>query len=69
MILTTQELQRMKKKTQFDDVYMYQAPQGYEFWSENTNYGSIIWAGDCLTNYYYLKEKNHEDNIKEDIHK
>lgn len=56
MILTTQELQRMKRKTQYDNIYRYEAPDGYEFWSNGTNFGTVVYGGDCLENHYYLKE-------------
>ena len=57
MILTETELQRLRKPTKYDGVYIYQAPEGYEFWCEDTNYHDTVWGGECLTNYYYLKEK------------
>lgn len=56
MILTEAELQKMKVKTKYDGVFMYVAPEGYKFWSEGTCYGNVVYGGDCLTNYYYLKE-------------
>ncbi len=56
MILTEAELQKMKKPTNYEGVFMYVAPEGYKFWSEGTCYGDVVWGGDCLTNYYYLKE-------------
>lgn len=64
MILTETELQKMKKPTDYEGVYTYHAPEGYSFWSENTNYGNVIWGGDCLTNYYYLKKN--ETNTEKD---
>lgn len=66
MILTEAELQKMKKPTQYEGVFTYEAPEGYEFWSENTCYGTTVWGGDCLTNYYYLKEKKNEINTEKD---
>ena len=57
MILTEAELQKMRKPTKYDGVYEYHAPEGYEFWSEDTNYGKVVYGGECLTNYYYLKEE------------
>ena len=56
MILTEAELQKMKRKTKYEGVFMYVAPEGYKFWSEGTCYGKVVYGGDCLTNYYYLKE-------------
>lgn len=56
MILTEAELQKLKKPTNYEGVFTYNAPDGYEFWSNDTNFGKVIWGGDCLTNYYYLKE-------------
>lgn len=56
MILTEAELQKMKVKTKHDGVFEYHAPEGYSFWSEDTCYGKVVYGGDCLTNYYYLKE-------------
>ena len=56
MILTQAELQKLKKKTPYDGVFVYVAPDGYEFWSENTCYGTTIWGGGYLDNHYYLKE-------------
>jgi len=66
MILTETELQKMKVKTKYDGVFMYVAPEGYKFWSEGTCYGKVVYGGDCLTNYYYLKEDetNTEKNSK-----
>lgn len=61
MILTEAELQRLKRKTPYEGVFQYVAPDGYEFWSENTCYGATVWGGDCLTNYYYLKEKQDKE--------
>ena len=65
MILTEAELQKLKKKTPYDGVFMYVAPDGYEFWSENTCYGTTIWGGGYLDNHYYLKEINHGTVHKE----
>jgi len=61
MILTETEV-----KTKYDGVFMYVAPEGYKFWSEGTCYGKVVYGGDCLTNYYYLKEDetNTEKNSK-----
>ena len=56
MILTDAELQKMKKPTKYEGVFTYNAPEGYSFWSENTCYGKVIFGGNALTNYYYLKE-------------
>ena len=61
MRLTEAELQKMKHKTKYEGVFMYVAPDGYNFWSENTNYGSVVYGGDCLENHYYLKEIKDED--------
>lgn len=66
MILTEAELQKMRRPTKYEGVFEYHAPEGYSFWSENTNYGKVIWEGSQLTNYYYLKED--EDNPEENIH-
>ena len=59
-------MQEYKKKTRYEGVYMYVAPDGYNFWSENCNYGSVIWGGDCLSNHYYLKPINDEINTEKD---
>lgn len=64
MILTEAELQKMRKPTKYDGVYMYVAPEGYKFWSENTCYGNVVYGGPQLTNYYYLKE-NETDTEKD----
>lgn len=56
MILTEAELQKLKKPTIYEGVFTYNAPDGYEFWSENTCYGTTIWGGGYLDNHYYLKE-------------
>ena len=56
MILTDAELQKMRKPTQYEGVFTYNAPDGYSFWSENYCYGKTIWGGSALTNYYYLKK-------------
>lgn len=56
MILTEAELQKLKNPTQYEGVFKYVAPDGYEFWSNDTNYGSVVYGGDCLENHYYLKE-------------
>ena len=55
-------MQEYKKKTKYEGVYMYVAPEGYNFWSQGTNYGSVVYGGDCLTNYYYLKPIEDETN-------
>ena len=65
MILTEAELQKLKNPTQYEGVFKYVAPDGYNFWSNDTNFGNVIWGGDWLTNYYYLKEID-ETNIKKD---
>lgn len=64
MRLTEAELQKMKRPTDYEGVFMYVAPDGYEFWSEDTNYNNTIWGGDCLANYYYLKKKDETDTEK-----
>lgn len=64
MILTEAELQKMRRPTKYEGVYMYVAPDGYEFWSEDKCYGKVVYGGDCLTNYYYLKE-NETDTEKD----
>ncbi len=64
MILTEAELQKMRKPTKYDGVFEYHAPEGYSFWSDNTNYGKVIFGGSQLTNYYYLKEN--ETNTEKD---
>ena len=56
MILTEAELQKLRRPTNYEGVFEYHAPEGYSFWSENTNYGKVIWGGSQLTNYYYLKK-------------
>lgn len=56
MILTDSELQKMRKPTNYEGVFTYNAPDGYSFWSENHCYGKIIYGGAALTNYYYLKK-------------
>lgn len=61
MILTEAELQKLRRPTKYDGVFEYHAPEGYEFWSENTCYGTIVWGGSELTNYYYLKEKQDKE--------
>lgn len=55
------DIQKLKHKTKYEGVFMYVAPDGYNFWSENTNYGSVVYGGDCLENHYYLKEIKDED--------
>lgn len=64
MILTETELQKLRKPTKYNGVFEYHAPEGYSFWSEDTNYGKVIWGGPQLTNYYYLKE-NETDTEKD----
>lgn len=56
MILTQAELQKLKKKTPYDGVFVYVAPDNYHFWSNSTDYGETVWGGDCLENHYYLKK-------------
>ena len=56
MILTDAELQKMRKPTSYENIFTYNAPEGYSFWSENHCYGKTIWGGSALSNYYYLKE-------------
>ena len=69
MILTENELMKLRRPTKYEGVFEYHAPEGYEFWSENTKYGSTVWGGAQLTNYYYLKPiEQHEDNPQENIH-
>ena len=68
MILTENELMKLRKPTKYEGVYQYIAPEGYEFWSENDCYGRIVFGGSQLTNYYYLKPIEHEDNPQENIH-
>lgn len=65
MILTEAELQKLKKPTIYEGVFTYNAPDGYEFWSNGTNFGKVIWGGGYLDNHYYLKEID-EINIKKD---
>jgi hypothetical protein len=43
MILTEAELQKLKNPTQYEGVFKYVAPDGYEFWSNDTNFGNVIW--------------------------
>ncbi|MDY6419356.1 MAG: hypothetical protein SPL03_02280 [Succinivibrio dextrinosolvens] len=47
-----------RQETQYEGVYKYVAPEGYEFWSFNTNFGNVIWGGKYLDNAYYLKKKD-----------
>lgn len=47
-----------RQETQYEGVYKYVAPEGYEFWSFDTNYGNVIWGGKYLDNAYYLKKKD-----------
>lgn len=68
MILTATELQNLKKPTNYEGVFKYVAPDGYEFWSNNTNFGNVIWGGEYLDNHYYLKEIENENKSKKDIH-
>lgn len=68
MILTQAELQKLKHKTPYDGVFIYVAPDGNNFWSNNTNYGSVIYGGDCLENHYYLKEIEDENKSKENLY-
>lgn len=49
-----------RQETQYEGVYKYVAPEGYEFWSCSTNYGNVIWGGKYLDNAYYLKKKDDE---------
>lgn len=61
------EMQQYRQPSDFANVFRYVAPEGYEWWSDNTNFGNVIWGGKELINIYYLKEKAHEDNIKENL--
>ena len=47
-----------RQETQYDGVYKYVAPDGYEFWSCGAKYGNVIWGGKYLDNVYYLKKKD-----------
>lgn len=47
-----------RQETQYEGIYKYVAPEGYEFWSFDTNYGNVIWGGKYLDNAYYLKKKD-----------
>lgn len=50
-----------REPTQYENVYKYIAPEGYEWWSFDTNYGSVIWGGKALDNPYYFKKKVKKD--------
>lgn len=54
--LTMEEISKYMSATEFEGVYRYDAPEGYEFWSCGTCYGSTIWGGRYLENHYYLKK-------------
>lgn len=54
-------MEKYREATMYENVYKYIAPQGYEWWSNNTNYGSVIWGGKALDNYYYLKKKDEKN--------
>jgi hypothetical protein len=61
-IYTMESIGMYRQETQYEGVYKYVAPEGYEFWSFDTNYGNVIWGGKYLDNAYYLKKK--DDNEK-----
>ena len=51
-----------RQPTPYEGVYMYVAPEGYNFWSYGTCYGSVIWGGKELDNYYYFKKIEEDEN-------
>lgn len=62
------EMKKYRNDTIYPNVYQYIAPEGMEWWSDNTNFGRVIYGGAELINIYYLKEKTHEDNTEKNIH-
>ena len=46
-----------RESTMYEGLFKYIAPDGYVFWSNDSCYGSVIWGGDKLSNYYVLKKK------------
>jgi hypothetical protein len=51
-------MSKYREPTMYESIFKYTAPEGYEWWVNDTNYGSVIWGGKSLDNYYYLKKKN-----------
>lgn len=47
-----------REPTMYENVFKYTAPEGFEWWVNDTNYGNVIWGGKQLDNYYYLKKKD-----------
>lgn len=43
--------------TQYEGLFKYIAPNGYQFWSGDCCYGDVIYGLEKLTNHYVLKKK------------
>lgn len=54
-------MSKYREPTMYENVFKYTAPEGYEWWVNDTNYGNVIWGGKSLDNFYYLKKKNEKD--------
>lgn len=53
------------RKELYSGIFLYSLPMGYEFWSNNCNFGNTIYAKEVPDNYYVVKKKN-ENNINQD---
>lgn len=60
-MLESESMSKYRESTMYENVYKYTAPEGYEWWVDNTNYGNVIWGGKTLDNFYYLKKKNEKN--------
>jgi len=47
----------IERRKIYDAVYEYILPEGFEFWSYETNYGNRIYAGEIPDNPYVIKKK------------
>lgn len=50
------------RKELYSGIFLYSLPMGYEFWSNNCNFGNTIYAREVPDNYYIIKKKNNEIN-------
>jgi len=54
------------RKELYSGIFLYSLPMGYEFWSNNCNFGNTIYAKKVPDNYYIIKKKNNEINSSKD---
>ena len=54
--MKTETIEYQREETEHEGVYRYIAPEGYEFFSDGFRYGTVVYGGETLTNYYQLKK-------------